>query len=325
MTVEKEKLVDMYTRMLAIRRFEEKVVELFNAGEIPGGSHSYIGEEAVAVGVCANLRPDDRITSTHRGHGHCIAKGGDLKLMMAELYGKETGYCKGKGGSMHIADFNIGILGANGIVGAGLPIATGSGLTAKLQHTDQVTVCFFGDGAANQGSFHDSVNLAAIWKLPVIYVCENNMYAVSTPASYSISIKDVADRGAAYGIPGFTVDGQDVTAVYEAAHEAVARARRGDGPSLIECKTYRYLGHMLGEEAFFGPGVSYRSEEEIASWKQRDPIALFEAKLEQLGVLTKEEASKIDEQIKGQVEEAVVFAKGSPLPAPEEALLHVFA
>jgi TPP-dependent pyruvate/acetoin dehydrogenase alpha subunit len=283
----------------------------------------YIGEEAVAVGVCANLRPDDRITSTHRGHGHCIAKGGDLKRMMAELLGKKTGYCKGKGGSMHIADFSIGILGANGIVGAGLPISTGSGLAAKLQGTDQVTVCFFGDGAANQGGFHSSVNLASIWKLPVIYVCENNGYAVSTPAAYSISIKDVADRGAAYGIPGLAVDGQDVMAVYEATHEAVARARKGDGPSLIECKTYRFLGHMLGEEMMFGP-VSYRSQEEVERWKKRDPIALFGARLEEMGVLTQEQRVEIDEQVASEIEEAVAFAKESPLPAPEDALADVF-
>lgn len=325
MTAEKEKLLEMHKKMLTIRRFEEKAVELFNAGDLPGGSHPYIGEEAVAVGVCANLRPDDRITSTHRGHGHCIAKGGDLKRMMAELQGKETGYCKGKGGSMHIADFSIGILGANGIVGAGLPIAAGSGLAAKMQGTDQVTACFFGDGAANQGGFHSSVNLAAVWKLPVVYVCENNMYAVTTPAAYALSVEDVADRGAAYGIPGVAVDGQDVMAVYEAAREAVERARRGDGPSLIECKTYRYLGHMLGEEAFFGPDIRYRSDEEIERWKERDPIALFEAKLAQMGVLTDEDSATIDAEIKNSIEEAVAFARESPLPAPEDALLDVFA
>jgi acetoin:2,6-dichlorophenolindophenol oxidoreductase subunit alpha len=324
MSVEGEKLIEMYTRMLAIRRFEEKAVELFSTGQLPGASHPYIGEEAVAVGVCANLRPDDRITSTHRGHGHCIAKGGDAKRMMAELLGKKTGYCKGKGGSMHIADFGIGILGANGIVGAGLPISTGSGLAAKLLGTDQVTVCFFGDGAANQGGFHSSLNLASIWKLPVVYVCENNMYAVSTPAAYAISIEDVADRGAAYGIPGVAVDGQDVMAVYEAAHEAVARARKGEGPSLIECKTYRYLGHMLGEEMMFGPDRTYRSQEEVERWKKRDPIALFEARLEELGVLTEEQRAEINEQVTSQIEEAVAFARESPLPAPEDALADVF-
>jgi len=323
MAVTQEKLIEMYTKMLTIRRFEERVVELFYAGKLPGFVHPYIGEEAVAVGVCANLRPDDRITSTHRGHGHCIAKGGDLKRMMAELFGKETGYCKGKGGSMHIADFSIGILGANGIVGGGLPIAAGSGLATKLQGGDQVTVCFFGDGAANQGGFHESVNLASIWKLPVTYICENNMYAVTTPASYAISIDDVADRGDAYGIPGLAVDGQDVMAVYEATKEAVERARRGDGPSLIECKTYRYLGHFAGEEALFGE-KRYRTEDELEEWKKRDPIALFETKLERMGVMSKEEAANIGEEVKAQIEEAVTFAMESPFPVPEEALEAVF-
>jgi len=323
MAVDKKMLVAMYTRLLTIRRFEERALELLQMGELPGAVHTYIGEEAVAVGVCSNLRSDDRITSTHRGHGHIIAKGGDLKLMMAELFGKKTGYCKGKGGSMHIANFGIGILGACGIVGGGLPIATGSGLAAKLQKGDQVTVCFFGDGAANQGSFHESVNLASVWKLPVIYVCENNMYAVTTPASYSISIPDVADRRAAYGIPGVVVDGQDVMAVYEATAEAVARARAGSGPSLIECKTYRYMGHVGGEEIF--RGVPYRTNEEIEDWKRnRDPITNFETRLVEMGTLTREAATKINEQIKAQLDEAVSFARQSPLPAPEEALEDLF-
>jgi len=324
MAIDNEKLLDMYTKMLTIRRFEERVAELLYTGELPGMVHPYVGEEAVAVGVCANLRPDDRITSTHRGHGHLIAKGGDVRLMMAELFGRKTGYCKGKGGSMHIADFSIGILGACGIVGGGLPIATGSGLAAKLQGTDQVTVCFFGDGAANQGSFHESVNLASVWKLPVVYVCENNMYAVTTPASYAISVEDVADRGAAYGIPGVSVDGQDVMAVYEATREAVERARRGAGPSLIECKTYRYLGHFLGEEFLFGD-KTYRTGDEVEEWKAKDPIANFEAKLVDMGALTTEEAARIDEKIKAQLEEAVAFARQSPLPTPEESLEDLFA
>jgi len=324
MAIDKEKLLEMYTKMLTIRRFEERVAELLYTGELPGMVHPYIGEEAVAVGVCTNLRPDDRITSTHRGHGHLIAKGGDVRLMMAELFGKKTGYCKGKGGSMHIADFSIGILGACGIVGGGLPIATGSGLAAKMQGTDQVTVCFFGDGAANQGSFHESLNLASVWKLPVIYVCENNMYAVTTPASYAISVEDVADRGAAYGIPGVTVDGQDVIAVYEATREAVERARRAAGPSLIECKTYRYMGHFLGEEFLFGE-KTYRTKDEVEEWKGKDPIANFEAKLLEMGALTKEEAARIDEQLKAQIEEAVNFARQSPFPTPEEALEELFA
>ena len=322
MTVEKEELVEMYTKMLTIRRFEELMLEQQTAGAMPGGVHTYIGEEAVAVGVCANLRTDDYITSTHRGHGHIIAKGGDTRRMMAELFGRRTGYCKGKGGSMHIADFGLGILGANGIVGGGLPTAAGAGLAAKLRGSDQVTICFFGDGAANQGTFHEAVNLAAIWKLPVIYVCENNLYAVTTPALKVISVEDIADRGAGFGIPGMVVDGQDIMAVYEAAAEAVKRAREGSGPSLIECKTYRFMGHMGGKEVFEG---SYRTQDEVEEWKVRDPIAMFEDTLIGMGALTKEEATEIDERLKAELEEAVTFAKESPWPEPEEALEDVYA
>lgn len=322
MAIGKEILLDMYTRMLTIRRFEERMLEQMMAGALPGGVHTYIGEEAVGVGVCANLRTEDRITSTHRGHGHIIAKGGDVKKMMAELFGKRTGYCKGKGGSMHIADFSLGILGANGIVGGGLPIAAGSALASQLRGDDQVTVCFFGDGAANQGTFHEAVNLSAVWKLPVIYICENNLYAVTTPAAKSISIEDVADRGASYGIPGMAIDGQDIMAVYEATAEAVKRAREGDGPSLIECKTYRFMGHMGGKEVFEG---SYRTEEEVEEWKKRDPITMFEADLLKMGVLTKEDADGIDKQINAEMDEAVAFAEQSPLPEPEEALEDLYA
>lgn len=322
MAIGKEILLDMYTRMLTIRRFEERMLEQMMAGALPGGVHTYIGEEAVGVGVCANLRTEDRITSTHRGHGHIIAKGGDVKKMMAELFGKRTGYCKGKGGSMHIADFSLGILGANGIVGGGLPTAAGSALASQLRGDDQVTVCFFGDGAANQGTFHEAVNLSAVWKLPVIYICENNLYAVTTPAAKSISIEDVADRGASYGIPGMAIDGQDIMAVYEATAEAVKRAREGDGPSLIECKTYRFMGHMGGKEVFEG---SYRTEEEVEEWKKRDPITMFEADLLKMGVLTKEDADGIDKQINAEMDEAVAFAEQSPLPEPEEALEDLYA
>lgn len=322
MAIGKEILLDMYTRMLTIRRFEERMLEQMMAGALPGGVHTYIGEEAVGVGVCANLRTEDRITSTHRGHGHIIAKGGDVKKMMAELFGKRTGYCKGKGGSMHIADFSLGILGANGIVGGGLPTAAGSALASQLRGDDQVTVCFFGDGAANQGTFHEAVNLSAVWKLPVIYICENNLYAVTTPVAKSISIEDVADRGASYGIPGMAIDGQDIMAVYEATAEAVKRAREGDGPSLIECKTYRFMGHMGGKEVFEG---SYRTEEEVEEWKKRDPITMFEADLLKMGVLTKEDADGIDKQINAEMDEAVAFAEQSPLPEPEEALEDLYA
>jgi len=236
MPIEKEKLIDMYRTMVRIRTFEERVSKEFAAGNIPGFVHVYVGEEATATGACANLRPDDYITSTHRGHGHLIAKGGKTERMMAELYGKKTGYCKGKGGSMHIADADIGILGANGIVGAGIPIAGGAALSAQMRGTDQVAICFFGDGASNTSRFHEGINLASIWKLPVVYINENNMYAEKTPISYSCNIPNIADRAAAYGIPGKTIDGNDVLAVYEAVGEAVARARRGEGPTLaIRC------------------------------------------------------------------------------------------
>ena len=258
-------LAGLYASMYKIRRFEQEAVKLFHNKELPGWLHSYIGEEAVAVGVCASLNRDDYITSTHRGHGHCIAKGADLKRMMAELYGKETGYCKGKGGSMHIADFSIGILGANGIVGGGIPIATGTALASQYLEDGRVTVCFFGDGASNQGGFHESLNLASLWKLPVVYVCENNLYAETTPQADHQPIRDIADRAKSYNMPGVIVDGNDVFAVYEKANKAVERARAGRGPTLIECKTYRYRGHWEGD-----PEV-YRTKEEVKEWKKRSP------------------------------------------------------
>lgn len=318
MSIDTEKLLWMYTNMLKIRRFEEKVAELFAAGKIPGFVHLYIGEEAVATGVCAHLRKDDYITSTHRGHGHLISKGGDLKLMMAELFGKRTGYCKGKGGSMHIADLDLGILGANGIVGGGPPIATGAALAARYKGTDQVAVCFLGDGASNQGTFHEGVNLASIWKLPVIFVVENNMYGISLPQTRSMRVQDIADRARAYDIPGFVVDGNDVIAVYEAAGEAIQRARAGEGPALIECKTYRYRGHFEGDP------MIYRTREEEEMWKAKDPIPRFEAKLMEMGVLTEAQAREINERILAEVEEAVRFAEESPWPAPEEVLEDVY-
>lgn len=318
MALEKESLLRMYTTMLTIRRFEERVGELFAAGKLPGFIHLYIGEEAVATGVCANLRNDDFITSTHRGHGHLIAKGGDLKLMMAELYGRKTGYCKGKGGSMHIADIELGILGANGIVGGGPPIATGAALSARFRGTDQVVACFFGDGAANQGTFHEGLNLASIWKLPVLFVCENNFYGISMSQARHMHVADIADRAAAYDIPGVVVDGNDVIAVYEAANEAVKRARAGEGPTLIECKTYRYRGHFEGD-----PTV-YRPKEEVEEWLKKDPIPRFEAKLLQMGVLTAEQASQIDQTIRAQIEAAVQFAETSPYPAAAELFDDVY-
>src|SRR5438067_3707401 len=236
MDLSRDKALWIYERMTLIREFENRIAGLFAAGQLAGFLHFYAGEEAVAVGVCANLNDDDFITSTHRGHGHCIAKEVDVNEMMAELYGKATGSCRGKGGSMHIADVSKGMLGANGIVGGGAPLAVGAGLTAKINGSGQVAVCFFGDGASNQGAFHEAANLAAIWKLPVLFVCENNGYAEATPATYSVSVVDIAKRAEAYNIPGFVVDGQDVFAVYEATGEAVKRARNGEGPTLLEIR-----------------------------------------------------------------------------------------
>ena len=319
MAIEKEKLIDMYRRMVRIRTFEERVYKEFAAGNIPGFVHLYSGEEATAVGACANLTPNDYITSTHRGHGHLIAKGGKTDKMMAELFAKKTGYNKGKGGSMHIADTEIGILGANGIVGAGIPIAGGAALSAQMRGTDQVAICFLGDGASNTGRFHEGVNLAACWSLPVVYIIENNLYAECTPFSEICKLANVADRAGSYGIPGITVDGNDVLAVYEAVGEAVARARKGEGPTLVECKTYRFHGHFEGDPC------NYQPEAEIADWKKKDPIPRFRKKLVEMGVLTEEAASKIDREINEEIDSAVKFAEESPLPAPEEALEDVYA
>ncbi len=287
MAISKEQMKDMYVKMRRIRDFESTAARLFAEGKIPGFVHLYLGEEAIAPAVCECLRDDDFITSTHRGHGHIIAKGGDLNLMMAELFGRETGYCKGKGGSMHIADRDKGILGANGIVGAGHCISCGAGLSAKIRGTDQVCVCFFGDGSTNQGTFHESLNMASIWKLPIIFVCENNHYGISMSQDRHQAIKDVADRGAAYNIPGIAVDGNDPLAVYEAAAEAVARARAGKGPTLLECKTYRQHGHFEGDPA------TYKPKEEQAAWMEKDPLPRFAKFLEENGVLTAAEIAEI--------------------------------
>lgn len=305
--------------MLRIRFFEEKVFELYGRNVVPGTIHLYAGEEAVAVGVCASLRKDDYITSTHRGHGHCIAKGADLKRTMAEILGRETGYCKGKGGSMHIADFGIGMLGATAVVGAGIPIAVGAGLSARLRKTDQVVACFFGEGASNQGTFHESLNMASIWRLPVIFVCENNLYAMGTSQSTAMNIQDIANRAAGYGVPGLSVDGNDVIAVREVAEEAVKRARAGDGPTLIECKTYRHKGHSRVDPA------RYRPKQEVENWLAKDPIQLSRKRLLEMNALTEDKIRKIEEEVSAEVEEAVRFALQSPLPAPEEALTDVYA
>ncbi|MBC7359053.1 MAG: thiamine pyrophosphate-dependent dehydrogenase E1 component subunit alpha [Desulfacinum sp.] len=319
MSLTEDKLIQMYTTMVRIREFETKVEEFFAAGKIPGFVHLYIGEEAVATGTCAVLTDKDYITSTHRGHGHLIAKGGDLKRMMAELFGKKTGYCKGKGGSMHIADVDLGILGANGIVGGGGPIANGAALAAQYRGTDQVAVCFFGDGASNQGTTQEAMNLASAWKLPVVFVNENNGYGISCPTCKSMAVADIADRAAAYDMPGVVVDGNDVVAVYEAVAEAVDRARRGDGPSLIECKTYRWRGH------FEGDACTYRDEAEVQSWMAKDPIKRLREKLLEQGILTEEKDREIRDAIARELEAAVAFAEESPLPAPEEVLEDVYA
>jgi TPP-dependent pyruvate/acetoin dehydrogenase alpha subunit len=316
---DKKELIDMYRKMVRIRLFEERVVKEFAAGNIPGFVHVYSGEEAVAVGACANLRTEDYITSTHRGHGHLIAKGGKTDRMMAELYGKKTGYNKGKGGSMHIAEVDIGILGADAIVGGGIPVAGGAALSAKMRGTDQVAVCFLGDGASNTSRFHEGVNLASIWKLPVVYVIENNMYAETTCIADTCNLTDIADRAAAYGIPGVTVDGNDVMAVYEAVGAAVAKARKGEGPTLVECKTCRHHGHYEGDT------MTYRDTKEVDECKKRDPIPRFRKKLAEMGVLTEKEAEKIDQEIAQEIEAAVKFAAESPFPDPEEALEDVYA
>jgi pyruvate dehydrogenase E1 component alpha subunit len=318
MAIEKEKLIDMYRVMVRIRVFETRVYKEFAGGNIPGFVHLYAGEEAIAAGTCANLRPDDYITSTHRGHGHLIAKGGKTDRMMAELYGKKTGYNKGKGGSMHIAEVDIGILGADAIVGAGIPIAGGAALSAKLRGTDQVSVCFLGDGACNTSRFHEGVNLASIWKLPIVYIIENNVYAETTRVSYAMNIPNIANRAAAYGIPGKTVDGNDVLAVYEVVGEAVTRARKGEGPSLIECITCRHYGHYEGDTQ------TYRTKREFEECHKRDPIPRFRKRLIEMGVLTDKQAEKIHQEVEAEINEAVKFAEESPFPAPEETLEDVY-
>jgi TPP-dependent pyruvate/acetoin dehydrogenase alpha subunit len=284
-----------------------------------GSTHPYIGMEAVAVGACAALRPADRITSTHRGHGHCLAKGGDPRLMMAELLGKATGYCKGKGGSMHIADVDAGILGANGIVGGGIGLATGAALAAQLAGRDDVTLCFFGDGALNQGVLHESANLAAIWKLPVVFICENNQYAMSARADAFTSVPDPAVRAIAYGFPGVGCDGMDALAVYGAVADAVALARSGGGPSLVVCVTYRYFGHHVGDP------LNYRDKAEVDVWRQRDPIERFEEALTAAGILPPGDAERLRAEVAQEIEAAVAFAKASPEPEVDALMEDIFA
>jgi pyruvate dehydrogenase E1 component alpha subunit len=310
----------MLRQMLTIRCFEERASADYHAGKIYGVVHCYIGEEAVAVGVCAALEPGDQIISTHRGHGHCIAKGADLERMMAELYGRRTGYCKGKGGSMHIADFGIGMLGANGIVGGGISIVTGAALAAQMEGKGRVAVSFFGDGASNAGPFHECLNIAASWKLPIIYVCENNLYAAQTSAASTQGLEDVAARAAGYGIPGTVVDGNDIFAVNRAAFQAVQRAREGHGPTLIECKTYRWRAHT---ERKTQPDP--RDKSEIETWKGKDPIMRLVAQLQDQQALSSAEWQAMRAEVLGEIDGAVRFAEGSPFPGPEHATEDVFA
>ena len=307
--------------MQTIRRFEERASDAFLAGDVYGVVHCYIGQEAVAVGVCSALTDDDKIISTHRGHGHCIAKGADLNRMMAELYGREDGYCKGKGGSMHIADFAIGMLGANGIVAGGISIITGAGLAQQLDGNGGVAVCFFGDGASNAGPFHESINIAANWKLPVIYVCENNLWAVNTPAASSVSVGDVAERAKGYAIPGVIVDGNDIFVVHQAASQAIERARRGEGPSLIECKTYRHRRHTERPDQ-----PDSRSPTEIELWKAKDPIQRLRSHLATSAEgFSDIDWARLDDSVLADIEASVDFAKASPFPQLDAALEDVFA
>lgn len=305
---------EFYTTMYRMRRFEEEVFEFYKNGIMPGLAHLYLGEEAVATGAIATLGAEDFIGSTHRGHGHMVARGADMKRMMAEILGKKTGYSKGKGGSMHIMDMSQGFLGANGIVGGGIPIATGAAYAAKLLGTDQVVLAFFGDSAANEGTFHESLNIAAAWDLPVVYIIENNLYGISVDIRRVTKEPDLYKRAAGYGMPGEAVDGNDVFAVYAATQRAVDRARRGEGPTLLECKTYRWQGHHVGD-----PG-EYRAPEEVAAWKAREPLWV----LEQKGLLSQEEMADIRQAVDKEIAEACAFAMESPYPDPSEAYTDVF-
>lgn len=312
-------LLEMFRRMTLIREFELRAIEERHQGLIPGFIHSCVGQEATAVGACLALEESDVITSTHRGHGHLIAKGGDPRFMMAELAARQPGYCVGRGGSLHISDFNLGILGANGIVGAGIPIAAGAALAFAIRSEKRVALAFFGDGAINEGAFHEAANQAGVWNLPVIFFCENNLYGEGTALHRSTPIQNLAERAAAYGFPGIIVDGNDVIAVYEAVRQAADRARNGGGPTLIEAKTYRLRGHYEGD-----PQV-YRSPEEINEWKKRDPIPRFKARLLQEKQVEESVLEDIQGQILAQLDEAVAFAKQSAQPEPKDALLGVYS
>ena len=316
-------LIDLLRSMILIREFDLLAIELRKSGRIHGVVHPYVGEEAVAVGVCAALRRTDRITSTHRGHGHCIAKGADINRMMAELFGRVDGYCKGKGGSMHIADFAIGMLGANGIVAGGMPLACGAALAAQLEGAGGVVACFFGDGATGEGEFHESLNIASVWKLPLLFVCENNQFGADNAVASVRVVADIALHAPAYGIPGVTVDGNDVLAVREATETAVERARRGEGPTLLHCATFRSLFHAMRD----APPPETRPSALLAEWRSRDrdAIARFEDLLTGKGVVTEADVRAIRDEVKRALEAAVDFAEASPYPDPKDLLVDMFA
>jgi len=320
MELSTELQMDMHRRMVRIRLFEEAAGRLAEAAKLPGFLHLYVGQEAVAAGVCAALTDDDQITSTHRGHGHLVAKGGQFNEMMAELMGKSTGYCKGKGGSMHISNLDVGMLGANGIVGAGTPIAVGAGFANKYKGNGNVAVPFFGDGSTNIGAFHEAANMACALKLPVVFVCENNEYGEFTARDKTMAITDIVDRAAGYGMPGVIVDGMDVVAVHEAATEAVNRARRGDGPSLIEAKTYRYYNH----HGIQNLGLKYRTDDEVEAWRARDPIFTFEARLIEMGTATRDDIDRVWAELRADIDTAIEFAENSPVPTPDQLLVDVY-
>jgi pyruvate dehydrogenase E1 component alpha subunit len=317
--IDVELLVDLYRRMLELRMFELKVQELFRMGLMPGFVHLYVGEEAVAAGVCSNLEPKDLIFSTHRGDGHALAKGVPARLVMAELFGKTSGCSGGRGGSMHMFAPEYGFMGTNGIVGGGIPLATGAALSAKLRKTGQVAVSFFGDGAVNSGSFHEALNFGAVWNLPVVYVCENNLYATEMPFCRATKNTSVQSRAAAYKMPGVEVDGNDVVAVYEAAKEAVDRARTDGGPTLIECKTYRTVGHFEGD-----PGTGYRTREEVEEWKHRCPVERLRKKLLGTQSVSQEFFKNLEQEVTRGLEDAVQFAKNSPEPSLAALTEHLF-
>ena len=321
MALGEELRVEIYRRIQTIRLFEEAVKKQLTAGRIPGSVHLSIGHEGTIAGACLALDDDDQVVGSHRSHGHPIAKGAQLGPLMAELMGKRTGVCKGKGGSMHLTDYSVGVLGESGIVGGGIPLATGAGLSARVLGNGRVCLCFFGDGASGEGAFHESLNMAAIWKLPVVYLCENNLYGATTPARDVLAVADVADRAAGYGIPGDVVDGQDAEAVYAVTRRAVERARCGQGPSLIEAKTYRFGEHA---EGLIIP-VSYREAEEVEAWKRRDPVEIQRRRLLEAGLLGDARADEIDAEIGAAVQRAVEFAVQSDFPAAAEAFDDVYS